>query len=106
MEYIPWFVWIVLAAIAGGVVITVATSFGARRSEMTGALQQGTETNERLFARLEGSGAPESVTPGRGARARRQETAARIARPTSRMRTSTPSRSGSPALGVHSARHA
>lgn len=54
MEYIPWFVWIVIVAIAAGVIITVTNSIVGRKSELTEALRQNAEINERLLARLDG----------------------------------------------------
>lgn len=54
MEYIPWFVWIVIVAIVAGVVITVTNSLAGRRSELTQALKQNAEVNARLLARLDG----------------------------------------------------
>ncbi|MFT4259639.1 hypothetical protein [Microbacterium sp.] len=54
MEYIPWFVWIVLAGIAAGVIITVVNSVNGRKSELAQALAQNAETNERMLARLDG----------------------------------------------------
>lgn len=54
MEYIPWFMWIVLAGIVAGVVITLANSAGRRKSELAQALQQHAEANERLISRLDG----------------------------------------------------
>lgn len=54
MEYIPWFVWIVLAAMLAGVVITVANTRGRQNAAIAEALKQSTEANERLIARLDG----------------------------------------------------
>lgn len=53
MDYIPWFVWIVLAAIAAGVIITVTNSLAGRKSELTQALRQNAEANEKLITRLD-----------------------------------------------------
>lgn len=54
MEYIPWFVWIVIAAIAAWVIITVTSSLAGRKSELAEALRQNAEVNEKLVARLDG----------------------------------------------------
>ncbi|OJU41257.1 MAG: hypothetical protein BGN97_16110 [Microbacterium sp. 69-10] len=54
MEYIPWFVWIVIAAIIAGTIVTVSTSRGTGRNELAQALKQNAEANEKLVARLDG----------------------------------------------------
>jgi len=54
MEYIPWFVWIVIVAIAAGVIITVTNSLVGGKSELTAALKQNAEVNAKLLARLDG----------------------------------------------------
>ncbi|MGX1792515.1 hypothetical protein ACWIDW_06175 [Microbacterium sp. NPDC055312] len=53
MEYIPWFGWIVIVAIAAGVIITVTNSIVGRKSELTEALRQSAAVNEKLLARLD-----------------------------------------------------
>lgn len=53
MEYIPWFVWIVIVAIAAGVIITVTNSIVGSKSELTEALRQNAAVNEKLLARLD-----------------------------------------------------
>ena len=54
MEYIPWFVWIVIAGIAAGVIITVTNTLAGRKSELNQALRQNAEVNEKLITRLDG----------------------------------------------------
>ena len=54
MEYIPWFVWIVIAAIIAGTIVTVSTSRSTGRNELAQALKQHTEATEKLVARLDG----------------------------------------------------
>lgn len=54
MEYIPWFVWIVIAAIIAGTIVTVSTSRSTGRNELAQALKQNAEANEKLVARLDG----------------------------------------------------
>ena len=54
MEYIPCFVWIVIVAIAAGVIITVTNSLVGGKSELTAALKQNAEVNAKLLARLDG----------------------------------------------------
>ena len=54
MEYIPWFVWIVIAAIIAGAIVTVSTSRSTGRNELAQALKQNAEANEKLVARLDG----------------------------------------------------
>ncbi len=54
MEYIPWFAWIVIAAIIAGTIVTVSTSRSTGRNELAQALKQNAEANEKLVARLDG----------------------------------------------------
>ncbi len=54
MEYIPWFVWIVIAGIGAGVIVTVANTLGGRKTELAQALKQNAEINEKLISRLDG----------------------------------------------------
>lgn len=53
MEYIPWFVWIVIVAILAGVTITVVNTLGGRKAELAQALRQNAEVNEKLMSRLD-----------------------------------------------------
>ena len=54
MEYIPWFVWIVIAAIIAGTIVTVSTSRSTGRNDLAQALKQNAEATEKLVARLDG----------------------------------------------------
>lgn len=53
MEYIPWFVWIVIVAILAGLTITVVNTLGSRKAELSQALKQNAEVNEKLIDRLD-----------------------------------------------------
>ena len=53
LYYIPWFVWIVLFGIVGGVIITAIQTFGGRNTKIAKALEQNTIVNEKLIERLD-----------------------------------------------------
>ena len=54
LSYIPWFAWIVILAILVGGVIAVVESFAGRNKDATRALQENSEINAKLLARLDG----------------------------------------------------
>lgn len=53
MESIPWFAWIVIVAIIAGTFLVLGQALIGRKAELTQALKQNTDTNERLLARLD-----------------------------------------------------
>jgi hypothetical protein len=54
LDYIPWFAWIAIVGIVVGGVITVATKFAGRNTDLAKALEQNAAVNEKLIARLDG----------------------------------------------------
>lgn len=53
LYYIPWFVWIVIFGIIGGVIITAIQTFGKRNDKLAKALEQNTLVNQSLIERLD-----------------------------------------------------
>ncbi len=53
METIPWFAWIVIIAIIAGAITALGQALIGKKSELSQALKQNAETNERVLARLD-----------------------------------------------------